>query len=134
MVNAAAGRRGAPRPTMSIGEVLTLLRPDFPDVTVSKIRFLEDQGLVEPQRSASGYRKFGHDDVERLRFVLTVQRDHFLPLRVIREHLDALDRGLEPPSTGAGGPRAPRALVAAEGLPGPDHFRPDVSEVRLSRG
>jgi len=140
VVNAAAGRRGAPRPTMSIGEVLTLLRPDFPDVTVSKIRFLEDQGLVEPQRSASGYRKFGHDDVERLRFVLTVQRDHFLPLRVIREHLDALDRGLEPPRlptthgghAGAGDrARGPR-LVGGSTSAAADRFATGP-QVRLTR-
>ena len=122
------------RAFMSIGEVLGQLRPDFPDITISKIRFLEDEGLVKPERTSSGYRKFSREDVGRLRYVLTAQRDQYLPLRVIKEHLDALDRGLEPPSLGAGGPRAPRALVAAEGLPGADHFRPDVSEVRLSRG
>jgi DNA-binding transcriptional MerR regulator len=119
---------------MSIGEVLGKLRPDFPDVTISKIRFLEDEGLVKPQRTASGYRKFSHEDLSRLRYVLSAQRDHYLPLRVIKEHLDAIDRGLEPPSAGtAGGPRVPRALVAAEGMPDPDAFRPDSSELRLSR-
>lgn len=81
--------------TMSIGEVLTRLRPDFPDVSISKIRFLETEGLVEPQRSASGYRRFTDDDVARLRYVLTVQRDHYLPLRVIKEQLEQLDRGME---------------------------------------
>jgi DNA-binding transcriptional MerR regulator len=105
---------------LSIGAVLALLRPDFPDVTISKIRFLEDQGLVEPDRTPSGYRKFTHADIERLRYVLSVQRDHYMPLRVIREHLDALDRGEEPPVTGAK-PGAPR-LVAEPGL-----------EARLSR-
>ena len=122
------------RAGMSIGEVLGQLRPDFPDITISKIRFLEDEGLVKPERTSSGYRKFSSDDVARLRHVLTAQRDHYLPLRVIKEHLDALDRGLEPPLPGVAGPRAPRALVAAEGLPGADHFRPDASEVRLTRG
>jgi DNA-binding transcriptional MerR regulator len=82
---------------MSIGAVLALLRPEFPDVSISKIRFLEDQGLIEPDRTPAGYRKFAQEDVERLRYVLGVQRDHYLPLRVIRDHLDALDRGLEPP-------------------------------------
>ncbi|AYY15456.1 MerR family transcriptional regulator [Actinobacteria bacterium YIM 96077] len=80
---------------MSIGEVLTQLRPDFPDISISKIRFLEAEGLVEPQRSASGYRRFTPDDVARLRYVLTVQRDHYLPLRVIKEQLDQLDHGME---------------------------------------
>jgi DNA-binding transcriptional MerR regulator len=78
---------------MSIGAVLGRLREEFPEVTVSKIRFLEAEGLVDPQRTPSGYRKFSAADVERLAYVLRVQRDHYLPLRVIREQLDALDRG-----------------------------------------
>ncbi|HET7406103.1 MAG TPA: MerR family transcriptional regulator [Mycobacteriales bacterium] len=121
------------RPFLSIGEVLAQLRGDFPDVTISKIRFLEAEGLVRPQRTPSGYRKFSRDDVGRLRYVLTAQRDHYLPLRVIKEHLDAIDRGLEPPALTGGGPRVPRALVAAEGLPGPDTFRREPTELRLSR-
>ena len=121
------------RAFMSIGEVLGQLRPEFPDITISKIRFLESEGLVEPERTASGYRKFSREDVGRLRYVLSAQRDHYLPLRVIKEHLDAIDRGLEPPALSGGGPKVPRALVAAEGLPGPDAFLPDVSEVRLSK-
>jgi len=76
-------------PQLSIGEVLTLVQADFPDVTISKIRFLESRGLVQPHRAPSGYRKFGDADVERLRWILTMQRDHFLPLRVIKERLDA---------------------------------------------
>lgn len=78
---------------MSIGTVLNLLRGEFPEVTISKIRFLESEGLVEPQRTPSGYRKFGAGDVERLGYVLRMQRDHYLPLKVIREHLDAMERG-----------------------------------------
>src|SRR4029450_11366914 len=80
---AAAGRQ-ADEPgagTMSIGEVLGILKPEFPDITVSKIRFLEGAGLVQPDSSASGYRKFSEDDVARLRFVLRAQRDQYLPLR-----------------------------------------------------
>jgi DNA-binding transcriptional MerR regulator len=77
--------------TMSIGEVLAILKPEFPDITVSKIRFLEGAGLVRPDRSASGYRKFSEDDVARLRFVLRAQRDQYLPLRVIRQRLADLE-------------------------------------------
>jgi len=76
---------------MSIGEVLAHLRTEFPDTTISKLRFLEAEGLVDPQRTASGYRKYSWNDVARLRFVLTAQRDQYLPLRVIREQLDSLD-------------------------------------------
>ena len=78
---------------MSIGAVLDLLRPDFPDVTISKIRFLEAEGLVTPQRAASGYRRFTAYDCARLRFILTAQRDHYLPLKVIRSQLDAQPDG-----------------------------------------
>jgi DNA-binding transcriptional MerR regulator len=76
---------------MSIGEVLAILKPEFPDITVSKIRFLEGAGLVRPDRSASGYRMFSEDDVARLRFVLRAQRDQYLPLRVIRQRLADLE-------------------------------------------
>ncbi|MFF7791863.1 MerR family transcriptional regulator [Streptomyces sp. NPDC007991] len=78
---------------MSIGTVLNVLRDEFPEVTISKIRFLEAEGLIEPQRTPSGYRKFSAHDVERLGHVLRMQRDHYLPLKVIREHLDAMERG-----------------------------------------
>jgi DNA-binding transcriptional MerR regulator len=118
---------------MGIGDVLATLRPDFPDVTISKIRFLESEGLVSPQRTSSGYRKFSHGDVERLRYILACQRDQYLPLKVIREHLEAIDRGLEPPTAGEG-PRVPRALVSTDGMPSPESFRPSASDVRLSRG
>jgi len=132
-VSAGAAGGLPARAFMSIGEVLGQLRPDFPDITISKIRFLEAEGLVEPERTSSGYRKFSREDVGRLRYVLSAQRDHYLPLRVIKEHLDAIDRGLEPPALSGGAPKVPRALVAAEGLPGPDAFLPEVSEVRLSK-
>jgi DNA-binding transcriptional MerR regulator len=121
------------RAFLSIGEVLGQLRPEFPDVTISKIRFLESEGLIQPERTPSGYRKFSRDDVARLRFVLAQQRDHYLPLRVIKEQLDAIDRGLEPPARTGGGPRVPRALVAAEGLPGPEEFLREPADIRLSR-
>ncbi len=118
---------------MTIGEVLAALRPDFPDVTISKIRCLEGEGLVEPERTASGYRKFSHRDLERLRYVLSAQRDNYLPLRVIKEHLEAIDRGLEPAVSPGTGPRVPRAVTAVEGVPAPESFARDPSELRLSR-
>ena len=122
------------RPFMSIGDVLKSLREEFPEVTVSKIRFLEAEGLIEPERTPSGYRKFSHRDVERLRYVLTSQREHYLPLKVIKEHLDAIDRGLEPPAAGGGAqPVVPRVVLAGDGYPSPDTFAPDSSELRLSR-
>ncbi|QXE37943.1 MerR family transcriptional regulator [Streptomyces sp. GMY02] len=81
---------------MSIGAVLGRLREEFPGVSVSKIRFLESEGLVEPHRTPSGYRKFSPEDVERLADVLRLQRDHYLPLKAIREYLDARGRGEQP--------------------------------------
>ena len=96
---------------MSIGEVLNRLRPDFPDVSISKIRFLEAEGLVEPERTPSGYRKFSLSDLERLRYILTQQRDRYYPLKVIREHLDAMERGLEPPTAAGEAARAPRVVA-----------------------
>lgn len=85
---------------MSIGAVLDSLRPDFPDVTISKIRFLEAEGLVTPERTASGYRRFTAYDCARLRFILTAQRDQYLPLKVIKAALDAQPDG-ELPQTGS---------------------------------
>lgn len=88
-----AGTVGSAGRLVSIGTVLTMLRDEFPEVTISKIRFLEAEGLVEPRRTPSGYRKFSTDDVQRLAAILRLQRDHYLPLKVIREQLDALARG-----------------------------------------
>ncbi|MEU7280145.1 MerR family transcriptional regulator [Streptomyces sp. NPDC045431] len=104
---AGHGTAGAADQLVSIGTVLTRLREEFPEVTISKIRFLEAEGLVEPQRTASGYRKFSPADVERLARILRMQRDHYLPLKVIREHLDALERGeqVRLPAPTPGGPR-----------------------------
>lgn len=121
------------RSRLSIGEVLNRLRTEFPEVSISKIRYLESEGLVEPERTAAGYRKFSASDVERLRFVLICQREKYLPLKVIKEHLDAIDRGLEPPDLPGGGPKVPRMLLAADNSPDPDAFRPDSSGLRLSR-
>ena len=122
---------------MSIGAVLDLLRPDFPDVTISKIRFLEAEGLVTPQRAASGYRRFTAYDCARPRFILTAQRDQYLPLKVIKAELDAQADG-ELPLVGSpyGVPRlvsvgddTPGALAAA----GADPAAVVAARIRLSR-
>lgn len=134
-MTAAAGRpsQGA---AASIGSVLAQLRAEFPDVTISKIRFLESEGLVCPHRTASGYRQFSPADIERLRYVLAAQRDHYLPLKVIKEQLDAMDRGERGGPADGSGPRLPRPLV---GLPGagsapasPEEFAV-ADTVRLTR-
>lgn len=109
---------------VSIGSVLTRLRDEFPEVTISKIRFLEAEGLVEPRRTAAGYRKFSPEDVERLAQVLRMQRDHYLPLKVIREHLDALGRGERVVL-----PAQQRDLPTAAWETGPLPERPTAAEV-----
>jgi DNA-binding transcriptional MerR regulator len=129
MSQAPAGATGA---RMNIGEVLDQLRTDFPGVTIPKIRFLEDKGLIKPERTPAGYRKFTHDDVGRLRYILTMQRDHYLPLKVIGEHLAAIDRGLEPPPIESVVPTVPKVSLAADGLPSAESFR-RRDDVRLSR-
>ncbi|GAB2944860.1 MerR family transcriptional regulator [Micromonospora polyrhachis] len=130
---AAAPAAGRPQPLMSIGEVLAHLRVEFPDTTISKLRFLEAEGLIEPQRSPAGYRKYSWDDVARLRFVLTAQRDQYLPLRVIRDQLAAMDR--EPEVTGRQRPTlvavGPAGEVPGRG-PG-DVSSAEPGEVRLGR-
>jgi DNA-binding transcriptional MerR regulator len=73
------------------------LKAEFPDITISKIRFLESEGLISPERAPSGYRRYSQADIDRLRYILRMQRDHYLPLKVIRDHLEMMDRGVEPP-------------------------------------
>ena len=115
---------------LTIGAVLTQLREEFPEVSISKIRFLEDEGLVEPRRSPSGYRHYDPADVERLRYVLRSQRDHYWPLRVIKESLDAIDRGLAPaPGTGPR-PQVPTPTVDPD-LPAAEPAR--GKRLRLTR-
>jgi DNA-binding transcriptional MerR regulator len=117
----------------SISQALADLTAEFPDEVIkeSKLRFLESEGLVEPERTPSGYRKYSVEDMERLRYIIRAQREHYLPLKVIREHLDAIDRGLEPPSLN-GGPRVPAgALGDAVGTS--DLLRSDRGDVRISR-
>ncbi|MGW8590950.1 transcriptional regulator FtsR [Dietzia sp. NPDC055877] len=119
----AAGHGAAGEEFLSIGGVIALLTPEFPDLTVSKVRFLENEGLVTPQRTPSGYRRFSVEDRERLRYVLTAQRDRYLPLKVIRHELDALDAAIADGSTTTLLPRP-----GSEGVPGsePDDFRSDA--------
>ena len=115
---------------MSIGAVLDLLRADFPDVTISKIRFLEAEGLITPQRAASGYRRFTAYDCARLRFILAAQRDQYLPLKVIKAQLDAQPDGeLPAPASSYGVPH----LVPAAGEPAPDSAAVAPTRVRFSR-
>jgi len=118
------------RAYLSIGEVLSRLRTEFTDITISKIRFLESEGLIEPQRTPSGYRKFTTTDLERLRFVLLAQRDQYLPLKVIKDNLDAMDRGLAPAKV-VGGVASPR-LASKDGSLTADQFASD-NDLRLTR-
>lgn len=117
---------------MSIGVVLDLLRADFPDVTISKIRFLEAEGLVTPERTASGYRRFTAYDCARLRFILTAQRDNYLPLKVIKSQLDALPDGELPQAVSPYG--TPRLVsVGQETTSAGTAASPSPTQVRLSR-
>ncbi|MFD4834195.1 MerR family DNA-binding transcriptional regulator [Streptomyces sp. SID4919] len=135
---AGRGTAAADGRLMSIGTVLNTLRDEFPEVTISKIRFLEAEGLVEPQRTASGYRKFGPRDVERLAQVLRMQRDHYLPLRVIREHLDAVERGealpLPSPGPAAGEPADESRSPGLPGAPAPTAARVGRDELLAAAG
>jgi DNA-binding transcriptional MerR regulator len=126
---------GESRSTLTIGDVLAHLKIEFPDLTISKIRFLETEGLVQPKRTPSGYRKFSSGDVARLRYVLSQQRDHYLPLRVIKDQLDAIDRGLVPPGTSTDSPRPSHVAVASiqGNAPTAEHFRPSPAALRMSR-
>jgi DNA-binding transcriptional MerR regulator len=121
-IRAAAGDGPGPvERRLTIGKVLAALADEFPDVTASKIRFLEAEGLVRPHRTASGYRTYAADDVERLRYILAAQRDRYWPLKVIRDALDAIDRGLGDPG-GPGLPTAP-ALAPDPEVPIGDQLR-----------
>jgi DNA-binding transcriptional MerR regulator len=135
MTSVGAAQHQNSAATLTIGDVLAHLKVEFPDLTISKIRFLEDQGLVQPERTPSGYRKFSAGDVSRLRYVLSQQRDHYLPLRVIKDQLDAIDRGLVPPGTSTDSPRTAHVAVASieDNAPTAEHFRPAPAAMRLSR-
>jgi len=113
---------------LSIGEVLALLLEEFPDVTISKIRFLESQGLIDPERTASGYRKFYGDDVELLRCILREQRENYLPLRVIK---DRIDSGEIDPTNEHPRPRGIKNVPETADIPRPD-THPSAGGVRRS--
>ena len=120
----SAGRRVGAAVIFNIGEVLGQLVDDFPSVTASKIRFYEEKGLIAPQRTPAGYRQFRDADVERLRFVLALQRDHYLPLKVIRDYLDAIDDGRTPDNLPPGVSIAPR-MVSDDIKPRPRKLSPE---------
>lgn len=131
---AAAGPRAFSTGPRSIGQVLAALKADFPDISISKIRFLETEGLIAPERAPSGYRRYSTSDIERLRYVLSVQRDHYLPLKVIREHLDMMDRGMAPPTVDSIRPTPGEGAPPASAPPpqaGPPS--PPKPPLRLSR-
>jgi len=111
-----------------IGEVLAQLRPEFPDISTSKIRFLEAEGLIEPARSRSGYRRFSTGDIERLRYILTMQRDSYLPLRVIRERLADGDEG-SGPDGGAPPGRAPAEMTRRQLLDAAEISEAELTEL-----
>lgn len=111
------------RDYLSIGEVLDAVSQDFPDVSISKIRFLESEGLIEPERTPSGYRKFFEKDVERLRYILSLQRDHFLPLKVIKDRI----------AGGNGGGSLPAAMAPVPTSTAAGQAAPPAGEVTLSQ-
>jgi len=95
----------------TIGEVINQVISEFEDISISKIRFLEAEGLLVPARSKSGYRKFSNTDVEKIRYILRMQRDHYLPLKVIKEHIEAINRGLTPENQPADKPKVPNSVI-----------------------
>lgn len=115
----------------SIGQVLAILKPEFEDISISKIRFLESEGLISPERAPSGYRRYAESDIERLRYILDVQKNHYLPLKVIREHLDMMDRGQEPPALGNG--RTGPGEAGEPEVPAAQQPRPPKRAIRITR-
>lgn len=115
----------------SIGQVLAVLKPDFPEVSISKIRFLESEGLIAPERAPSGYRRYADSDIERLRYILDVQKNQYLPLKVIREHLDMMDRGEQPPSLSA--TAVPTEVEDPQQVVATPPARPQKRPIRITR-
>jgi len=129
-----SNKSASERPYLSIGEVLGLLLEEFPDVTISKIRFLESQGLIVPERTASGYRKFYEDDVDRLKYILREQKEKFLPLRVIKDRLDTPPAGIERDT-----PRGIKNVVlpeppSADDVPSDATIEPASHDAKPSKG
>lgn len=118
---------------LGIGKVIDELRSEFPELTITKIRYLESEGLIDPERTASGYRKFSYRDVERLRFILRQQRDTFQPLRKIRQLLEDMDRGVVPSPAANGAVSVPQLTLGEDGLPTAATFSEGRSQIRLSR-
>ena len=118
---------------LGIGKVIEELSAEFPALSQSKIRYLEDQGLLEPERTPAGYRKYAYSDVERLRFVLHAQEQLFWPLSHIRRVLDDMDRGVVPDTTLSTTTKVPYLSLAEDGLPSAETFEAPQSNVRLSR-
>lgn len=120
--------------SLTIGAVVETLSQEFPDLSISKVRFLESKGLVKPPRAASGYRRFRASDVERIRYILTAQRDHFWPLKVIQEALDALDRGLTPAeASGVAAQPVVPDVPAGAGVPSAESLTAPAPRLRLTR-
>lgn len=118
---------------LGIGKVIDELRSEFPELSITKIRYLESEGLIVPERTASGYRKFSYRDVERLRFILRKQRDEFWPLKNIRQVLEDMDRGVVPPEQVTGAVTVPKMVLGEDGLPTSETFLEGRSQIRLSR-
>jgi len=128
----------APGQLRSIGAVLPILKSEFPEMSISKIRFLEDQGLVAPERAPSGYRRYSQVDIERLRLILRLQRDYFMPLKKIKEYLAAMDAGAMPEGSLPEVPAlvvTPPSTESVAGLASPDSQLPDESSrpIKLTR-
>lgn len=118
---------------LGIGKVIDELRSEFPELSITKIRYLESEGLIVPERTPSGYRKFSYRDVERLRFILRKQRDEFWPLKNIRQVLEDMDRGVVPPEQVWGTVTVPTMVLGTDGLPTSETFLEGRSQIRLSR-
>jgi DNA-binding transcriptional MerR regulator len=121
------------RDYLSIGEVLDTLRSDFPDISISKIRFLESEGLITPERTKSGYRKFYEPDLTRLRYILSLQRDHFLPLKVIRQRLEQADSNGEALPAAHEPPPARKAAKGQKAQAAPPPAAVEMAAVQMSR-
>lgn len=118
----------------TIGQAIADLKAEFPDEDIreSRLRFLESEGLLKPERTPAGYRKYSTEDMDRLRYIITMQRQFHLPLKVISEHLEAMDRGLEPPQV-YGGPTVPQSAIDGSSVAGAELFGGAPGDVRISR-